>query len=125
MKSLYSELILDHYQNPRNYGKIVNPTKIIKIVNPFCGDRIEMAVKIKKDQIDEIKFRGEACAIATASASLLTEYIKGKKIKDLKNIDKTFMINLVKVNCGPTRLKCLLLPWEGLMRMLEINFKSL
>lgn len=119
MNQLYSELILDHYQNPRNYGKIDNPTKKVKVNNPLCGDQIEMMVKINNDIIEEIKFNGQACAIATAAASLLTSYAKGKKLIDLKKIDKKFMIELVKINCGPNRLKCLLLPWEGLMRLIN------
>jgi nitrogen fixation NifU-like protein len=118
MNNLYSELILDHYQNPRNYGKIKNPSKLIEISNPFCGDRLEMMVRFQKDKVEKISFTGSACAIATASASLLTEYAKGKKIKDLQKIDKNFMIKLVQIACGPTRLKCLLLPWEGLLKLI-------
>jgi len=119
MNQLYSELILDHYQSPRNYGKIENPTKAVKVNNPLCGDQIEMMVKINKQKVEEIKFTAQACAISTASASLLTSYAKGKKIQDLKKIDKKFMIELLKINCGPNRLKCLLLPWEALMRLIS------
>jgi nitrogen fixation NifU-like protein len=117
--SIYQEIILDHYRNPKNFGKIKNPTKSSSVYNPLCGDLINMDIVIKDGKVNEVKFHGQGCAISTAAASILTEYIKGKKGADLLKIDKNSMIKLVGIEVGPTRMKCLLLPLEALHKSLN------
>lgn len=117
--SIYQEVILDHYRRPRNSGTIKNPTKSALVFNPLCGDRIKIDISIKNDRVSEIKFSGEGCAISQASASLLTEHSKSKKASDLINLNKEFMIKLVGIEPGPTRLKCLLLSLEALHKVLN------
>lgn len=108
--SLYSELILDHYQNPRNFGHLDNPSHKAKGFNPLCGDKITMEAIIKDEKIIAIRFSGSGCAISIASASLLTTFVKGKSKKDLKKIDKDFIIKMIGINLGVNRIKCALLP---------------
>lgn len=116
--SIYSELILDHYQNPRNYGTISKPTKKVSVSNPLCGDRIELMVIVDKDAIREIKFQGVGCAISKASASMLTEYALGKSKQQLKKLDRDFIIKLLGIELGVNRIKCALLPLEALKKLL-------
>lgn len=117
--SIYQEVILDHYRTPRNVGSIINPTNSVVVFNPLCGDKIQLDILIKNNKIVEIKFKGEGCAISQAAASLLTEHAKGKKTSDLINLDKKFMMSLVGIEPGPTRLKCLLLSLESLHKALK------
>jgi len=119
--SIYSELILDHYQNPRNYGKVNNPTNIIEVSNPLCGDKIKMAIIMKNYKVIEIKFEGIGCAISKASSSMLTEYLKGKAKDELQKLDKDFMIKMLGIDLGINRIKCALLPLEALKKLLVIN----
>ncbi|KKQ24249.1 MAG: Nitrogen fixation protein NifU [Candidatus Roizmanbacteria bacterium GW2011_GWC2_37_13] len=115
--SIYSELILDHYQHPRNFGKIDRPTKTAKVSNPLCGDEVELCVKIAKGKVVEAKFKGKGCAISIASSSMLTQYIKNKSELELKNLDKEFMIKMLGIELGVNRIKCALLPLEALKKL--------
>ncbi len=118
--SIYQELILDHYKNPKNFGKLDKPDKVIEINNPLCGDKFNMYAKVKGDIIENVAFTGEGCAISVASASMLTEYSKGKKISDLKKLNTPFILKLIGIDLSPNRLKCALLPLEGLHKLLQI-----
>ena len=121
VESIYKDLILHHWRNPKNFGKLKNPSKIAFSENPFCGDRIKMEAKIKKGKIKEIKFSGKGCIISLATASLLTEHVKGKEILKLKNLDKEFILNLIGLKLGPTRLKCALLPLEVFQKLIKFE----
>jgi len=117
--SFYQELILDHYKYPRNKGKLKNPTNSVVVHNPLCGDKIEMGIKIAGNKVIDVKFEGDGCAISQASASILTEYIKGKNKKELIKLDKNFIIKLLGVEVGPNRLKCALLALEAVKKCLK------
>lgn len=119
--SIYQELILDHYKNPRNFGTLENATKSIALDNPFCGDKIRMDVIVKDGKIKEIKFSGQGCAISQASASMLTEYTLRKKVSDLQKLDKSFILKMLGIELSPNRLKCALLPLEVLQKCLNIT----
>ena len=80
---IYKEVILDHYKSPRNFGTFETSTNKANVANPLCGDSITIELRIEGDSIEDIRFNGEGCAIAIASASLLTEYAKNKKLSDL------------------------------------------
>ncbi|OGK14003.1 SUF system NifU family Fe-S cluster assembly protein [Candidatus Roizmanbacteria bacterium RIFCSPHIGHO2_02_FULL_37_15] len=116
--NIYSELILDHYQNPRNFGSIKNPSKKSVIYNPSCGDRIELDIVLKQNKIKDVKFRGQGCAISQASASILTDYVLNKAKEELKKLDKDFMIKLLGIELGPNRITCALLPLEALHKLI-------
>ena len=118
MSSIYTEIILDHYQNPRNFGEVKNPTREVEVNNTLCGDRIKMMIILDKEKVTEIKFTGVGCAISIASASMLTEHVKGKTKEQLKKIDKKFITKMLGVNLGVNRIKCALLALEALKRLL-------
>ena len=115
--SIYSELILDHYQNPRNFGQVVKPTMHSHISNPLCGDEIELTLKTINNKIKDVKFKGKGCAISLASASMLTEYLKGRSKEELQKVDKKFIIKMLGIELGVNRIKCALLPLEALKKL--------
>lgn len=112
MSTLYSENIIDHYQNPRNFGRLKNPTKTFTLHNPLCGDRMTIDMYIENQKIKDITFSGSGCAISYAGASLFTEHIKGKKISDLRNMKKSVILQLMGIEISPIRLKCATLALE-------------
>jgi nitrogen fixation NifU-like protein len=106
---IYKDIILDYYRNPRNFGDLPNPDVRAKDSNPLCGDIIEMQLKIKDGKVEDIRFKGRGCAISQASASMLTEVVKGKTLEDIKAMSKADVLNLLGIDPGPTRIKCALL----------------
>jgi nitrogen fixation protein NifU and related proteins len=107
---IYREIILDHYRNPRNKGKIDNPDVVIHDSNPLCGDQIDIYLKVVEGQIKDIKFDGKGCAISQASASMLTEMVMDKPLTTAKDISKNEVLeNIGLTNLGPARIKCALL----------------
>ena len=83
---LYREIILDHYQNPRNNGIVENADYSVDGTNPLCGDQVKVSFKLDGDNLKEIKFTGEGCSISQASASIMTELVKGKSLEDSEKI---------------------------------------
>ena len=110
--SLYQDLILDHYRNPRNQGVLKAPTHLAAANNPTCGDRLEMQLSVKNGIIADVKFSGSGCAISQASASLLSEFVKGKTIAGASALDTGGLLALLGVSLSPNRLKCALLSLE-------------
>lgn len=107
--ALYRELILDHWENPQNYGVIENPDFDATDSNPLCGDEIRITGKIKNDKLNEIAFISEGCAISKASASLFTEKIKGMSIDEIRKIKDEEVLEELGVKISPARTKCALL----------------
>jgi len=107
---MYRENILDHYKRPRNRGTLAGADSEGFDSNPLCGDEIGMQIIVKGGKVADIKFTGSACAICTASASMITEEAKGKRLDDARKIDKGHVLALLGIDPGPTRLKCALLP---------------
>jgi nitrogen fixation NifU-like protein len=106
---IYKDIILDYYRHPRNFGELQNPDIRSKDSNPLCGDIIEMQLKIKDGTVEDIRFNGKGCAISQASASMLTEVVKGKTLEQVKAMDKGDVLELLGIDPGPTRIKCALL----------------
>jgi len=117
--SIYADIILDHYENPRNQKKLSNPTKSIKVDNPLCGDKIHMEVKVEKGKITEISFNSQGCAISTAGASILSEYVLGKTVEKLIDMSTDDVLGLLNIQLSPNRIKCALLGWEGLVKLIN------
>ncbi|MEK6860805.1 MAG: Fe-S cluster assembly sulfur transfer protein SufU [Nanoarchaeota archaeon] len=112
---MYKENILDHFKNPRNFGRLKEYTLHNKEHNPVCGDQIELFIKLEEDKIKDIKFIGNGCAISMASISMLTDRIKNMSIEDVKNINKEEILNMIGIKLGPVRLKCSLLSLKTLL----------
>ena len=110
MDDLYRELILDHYQHPHNHGEIPGADISYEDSNPLCGDKIRIDIKLKNNVVEDVKFSGKGCAISQASASMLTDELIGKSLDDVKKMDKQFILDLLGIPLGPTRIKCALLP---------------
>ncbi|MDR3647182.1 MAG: iron-sulfur cluster assembly scaffold protein [Candidatus Babeliales bacterium] len=117
--NLYKDLLLDHYKNPRNYGKLKNPTISSGEHIPSCGDSVEIECIIIDDILCEIGFTGKGCIISQATASMLTEFCKQKNINELLKLDDAFILNLIGIELGPNRLKCALLPLMPLQKCIR------
>lgn len=116
---MYKEMILEHYKEPHNFGKIENATHLFEGINVLCGDHIEMYLIIKDDVVSDIKFTGEACAICTTSASLLTDEVKGKSVSEILKMTRKDMDDIIQVKIGFTRVKCLMLPLKTLVNAIK------
>jgi len=110
MPVLYSDILLDHFRHPRNYGSVDAPDVSNEQFNPLCGDRIRLELKFEQSRVNEARFKGDGCAISTAAASLLTELILGKDIEELTNFPDAQLISALESNIQPARLQCALLP---------------
>ena len=122
--SLYREEILDHYQNPRNFGKFDNAEATVREANASCGDLIEIYLKFKKVSdktiiVEDIKFEGEGCAISLAAASMLTEAVKGRKITEVEKLADEDIYNLLGGKVNPGRVKCATLALVALKKGLK------
>ena len=110
MSSVYSEIILDYYRHPRNKGTLAHPHIKAKDSNPLCGDIIEMQLELDgNSSVKDVKFNGQGCAISQASASMLTELVKGKKLDEVRVISKEDILSLIGGQLSAVRLKCALL----------------
>lgn len=120
---IYQDFILELYKNPINFGKLAGANKTAKSYNPLCGDKIELFLKVNNENgiVEEAKFIGSGCAISQATASLLTEEIKGKKVEELKNWQKEDILRIIKIDLSknPSRLKCALMSLEVLKKAIE------
>ena len=147
LKDLYQEIILDHGKNPRNLGKFDNYNKDAKGNNPLCGDNVHVYLRLNENKkVEDISFEGHGCAISMASASIMTDMVRGKEEKEVKEIvndflgmikekdsldnnilkddDKTKLMSLSGVKQYPMRVKCATLSWHTLVSAMENNGKK-
>lgn len=124
MPALYSDVLLDHFRHPRNYGSIVAPDVSYEEFNPLCGDRIRIELKLDQTTIIEARFKGDGCAISTAAASLLTELLNGSQVETVTAISDDQLIAKLESNIQPTRRQCALLALEALRAGLKERFKD-
>jgi len=118
---LYAENIIDHFNSPRNQGEIEKYDIKQKGFNPFCGDHIEITVKLnQKKEIQDIKFTGKGCSISQASASMLTELVRGKSIDQVKSLTKEDILDLLNIPIGPVRMKCALLALDTVQEGIKL-----
>ena len=148
LKELYQEIILEHGKNPRNLGKTENFNKDAKGNNPLCGDNVHVYLKLNDQRkVEDISFEGSGCAISMASASIMTDLIKGKSDNEVKEIiedflgmikenpelknnilkedDKTKLMCLSGVKQYPMRVKCATLSWHTLVSAMENDRKEI
>ncbi len=109
MDDLYRDYILEHYRRPHNFGVIDEPTATYEGANPLCGDRITMMLAIDGDTVREVAFTGRGCAISQASASMLTDRIKGAPVADVARLTNTDVLDELGIEISPARMKCALL----------------
>ena len=130
--ALYQELILDHYRRPRNKGEVANADETVLMKNPLCGDEISVQVRYEGDSIADVGFSGRGCSISQASASMMTQLVKGKSIDDVDTLRARFRemvmgdksaaddgtLGSLRALSGvarfPARVKCALLAWSAL-----------
>jgi nitrogen fixation NifU-like protein len=139
IEELSREIILDHYQNPRNHGQVASPTVANRGYNPLCGDEVELSLALDpgEERIREIAFDGRGCSISQASASMMTEVLKGQTLPDAEATAQRFTERMTSkapppqdlqdeldalqgVKKYPARVKCALLPWTTLQEMVEL-----
>ncbi len=120
---LYSEVVLEHFRRPRNYGDLPAPDISYEAFNPLCGDRLRIELKLKDQIVEEARFKGDGCAISVAAASLLTELIKGADLTRIAGLTDEEMIASLESEINPTRVQCALLALEGLRAGLK-EFES-
>jgi nitrogen fixation protein NifU and related proteins len=108
-EQFYREYILDHYKNPRNFGRLESPTLSHEEDNPLCGDVVGIDLQLKDGNIEEVRFHGRGCAISQASASLLTERLKGISLDEARKISKEDVFEDLGIDISPARIKCALL----------------
>jgi nitrogen fixation NifU-like protein len=107
MDDFYKEYILDHYRNPRNFGHLEAPDASAEDLNPLCGDKIRMELNVDAEgRVADVRFSGKGCAISQASASMLTESIKGQKLEDIARMKMDVVVENVGIGISPTRMKC-------------------
>ena len=123
IEMMYQEQILDHYKNPRNFGKIMNATVHHHEYNPLCGDEIEMFLVIRDKKVADVKINGHGCAISQASASMLSEKVKGKSLEELKKLTKEDILEMLGIPISAVRLKCALLSLDTLKNSILIHEK--
>ncbi|GGM66722.1 iron-sulfur cluster scaffold-like protein [Thermogymnomonas acidicola] len=113
------EIILDHYRSPHNYGEIESPDDQILEYNPVCGDAVRLTVRFQGDVLSDIKFVGRGCSISQASASILTDTVKGKTVSEISRITEEDILRNLGVSLGPNREKCALLAYNALQKIIR------
>jgi nitrogen fixation NifU-like protein len=137
LKDLYQDVIVDHNRSPRNFGKMEDADRSLEGYNPLCGDRLTLYLKLDQGRISDIRFDGSGCAISVASASLMTDALKGKTIEEAETSFKDFhtlltaeapepdierfgkLAALAGVRDYPSRIKCASLCWHTLHGLLD------
>lgn len=121
-RQMYEGKILEHYQEPRNEGRVEEPDMEADVSNPNCGDELEFTATVENGELEKLGFEGEGCALSIAAASLLTQTMAGEEIEQISEIEERelfSMMGIQKDEITPTRMKCVLLPKEGLERMVD------
>ncbi|WP_100400925.1 Fe-S cluster assembly sulfur transfer protein SufU [Bacillus sp. FJAT-44742] len=137
LDTLYRQVIMDHYKNPRNRGGIEGDTLTVNMNNPTCGDRIELQMQVEDGKISEAKFSGEGCSISLSSASMMTEVIKGRPVEEALELadifskmmqgedydDEKYDLGDIEALQGvqkfPARIKCATLAWKAMEKGLN------
>jgi nitrogen fixation protein NifU and related proteins len=114
MSDLAREIIIDYYRNPRNRGRLDNPTVSHEEKNPTCGDVVRIELLLEDDRAREVRFEGQGCSISQASASMLTEMVAGKTLEEVRQLSKDDILDAIGIPLGPARLKCALLSLKAL-----------
>jgi nitrogen fixation NifU-like protein len=135
LRELYQEVILDHNRSPHNFGRLPDASSHADGYNPLCGDQVTVFIRECDGIVEDISFEGKGCAISQASASIMTDSVKGKTVAEIFELFETFHGVVTGADCGPTdelteiaalsgvrefpiRVKCATLPWHTLLSAL-------
>ena len=119
MSEIYRAEVLEHANKPKNFGVLKKPSHQASVFNSFCGDAIDIYIDIKDKKISKVRFRGKGCILSVASASLFTEWIKGKYFSYILKSKPQQVIKKLKLTVSPGRRKCVLLVYEALNKALS------
>jgi len=135
LRELYQEVILDHNQNPQNFGRLESHTHSGDGYNPLCGDKLSLTLEVENGEVKDIRFDGSGCAISKASASIMTTVIKGKTVSEAESLFDSFrelvttgksnrnnlgkLVVMAGVHKYPVRVKCATLAWHTLKNCLS------
>ncbi len=135
LQQLYQEIILDHYAHPRNRGRLEAAEVVVEGVNPSCGDEISLFARVRDGVVEEVRFEGKGCSISQASASMMTEAVRGRSLAEVRELLERFrrmmhgeppdeqalgeLVALQGVRRFPVRVKCATLAWVALERGLS------
>jgi nitrogen fixation NifU-like protein len=114
MDDLYRDYILEHYRRPHNFGVLDAPDLRWEGANPLCGDRITLMIDVRDGVVADVAFTGRGCAISQASASLLTDEMRGRPLEELEKLTPDDVLDLLGIEISPARLKCALLSLDTL-----------
>jgi nitrogen fixation NifU-like protein len=112
---LYSDVILDRFKHPRYLGELPAPDAVHEDVNPLCGDRVRIEVRLEpgpRGGVEAVRYRGDACAIALASADLLAELVEGRPLAEALGVDRERLLGALETEIRPSRLRCVTLPLD-------------
>jgi len=123
-EQLYKELIIEQYRNPMNTGRLEDADFTAKEHNPACGDEVELFICMDEGRVADVRHDSKGCAISQASASLLSEELKGKTEAELHALTKEDVLDMLGITTGTTRLRCALLPLETLRKALKRATKA-
>ena len=142
LSDLYQEILLEHNSKPRNFRKVEDPSATAEGYNPLCGDQITLYLKVVDDTVEDVGFQGVGCAISRASASMMTQSIKGRSLDEAQGIFEAFhsmithpleepdydtlgdLETLSGVNEYPTRIKCAILAWHTMRSALSGEWET-
>jgi nitrogen fixation NifU-like protein len=119
MDDLYRDYILEHYRHPHNFGVLEHASATYEGANPLCGDRLTMQLQVEDGVVTGVGFTGRGCAISQASASLLTDEIRGKPVSEVAAFAATDLLDLLGIEISPARLKCAMLSFDALQHLLD------
>ncbi len=117
---LYSPVIHERFRRPRFKSELPEPDAAFEDVNPLCGDRIRMELRFFNGGIAQARFRGDSCAICTASADLLSEMVDGRAFHEVEAIEVSDLLSRLEADIRPSRMKCVALPLQVLKRALTL-----
>ncbi|MGQ0715191.1 MAG: iron-sulfur cluster assembly scaffold protein [Gemmatimonadaceae bacterium] len=114
MRPMYSPIVLELFRHPRNYGSIAVPDIAHEGLNPLCGDRLRIEVKLDDGKVGLARFRGDVCAIGSAAASILTEKLRGLSLEQAAALEMSDITAALDADISPARVKCVMLPLDTL-----------
>jgi len=108
--ALYSDVIRERWRKPRHRGELANATAVAEDVNPLCGDRVRMTVRVEGGTVAEARFTGDSCAICTASADVVSELATGRSTAEAARLGTEDVLEVLRTDVRPTRMRCVTLP---------------